>query len=76
MPPNTVYVGRGTRYGNPYTVKEHGRKLALDYYERWLMFQVVLHQGFLEPLRGKDLACWCKPDESCHADILLRLANI
>lgn len=29
----------------------------------------------LEPLRGKDLACWCKPGEPCHADVLLELAN-
>jgi hypothetical protein len=27
------------------------------------------------PLRGKNLACWCAPDERCHADILLKLAN-
>ena len=26
-------------------------------------------------LRGKNLACWCKPTVSCHADVLLRLAN-
>jgi hypothetical protein len=26
-------------------------------------------------LRGKDLACWCKLDEPCHADVLLELAN-
>ena len=26
-------------------------------------------------LRGKDLACWCPPDQPCHADVLLRLAN-
>lgn len=26
-------------------------------------------------LRGWNLACWCKPDARCHADILLRLAN-
>jgi hypothetical protein len=26
-------------------------------------------------LRGKDLACWCKPGEPCHADVLLELAN-
>jgi hypothetical protein len=30
----------------------------------------------LEELRGKDLACWCGPDEArCHADVLLELAN-
>jgi len=26
-------------------------------------------------LAGKNLACWCKPGEPCHVDILLRLAN-
>lgn len=27
------------------------------------------------PLRGKHLACWCRLDQPCHADVLLRLAN-
>lgn len=26
-------------------------------------------------LRGRSLACWCLPDEPCHADVLLRIAN-
>jgi hypothetical protein len=26
-------------------------------------------------LRGKNLACWCKTGELCHADVLLALAN-
>lgn len=26
-------------------------------------------------LRGKNLACFCKLDEPCHADVLLELAN-
>jgi hypothetical protein len=29
----------------------------------------------LESLRGKNLACFCKLDEPCHADVLLELAN-
>lgn len=29
----------------------------------------------LASLRGQNLACWCKKDESCHADVLLELAN-
>lgn len=32
--------------------------------------------GFIcEHLRGKNLACWCKPSCACHADVLLDLAN-
>ena len=26
-------------------------------------------------LRGKNLACWCKPGACCHADVLLEIAN-
>ena len=26
-------------------------------------------------LRGKNLACWCRLGEPCHADVLLELAN-
>jgi|JI10StandDraft_1071094.scaffolds.fasta_scaffold780101_1 hypothetical protein len=29
----------------------------------------------LPELRGKNLACWCRLDQPCHADILLSLAN-
>jgi hypothetical protein len=29
----------------------------------------------LLPLRGRNLACWCKPGQPCHADVLLKLAN-
>lgn len=29
----------------------------------------------LPELRGRDLACWCKPGCPCHADVLLELAN-
>lgn len=26
-------------------------------------------------LRGKNLACWCRPGAPCHADVLLEMAN-
>ncbi len=26
-------------------------------------------------LRGKNLACWCRLDQKCHADVLLEIAN-
>jgi hypothetical protein len=26
-------------------------------------------------LRGKNLACWCRTDAPCHADVLLQVAN-
>lgn len=29
----------------------------------------------LPALRGKNLACWCRPGQPCHADVLLDLSN-
>ena len=88
MPPNTVYVGRPSRWGNPYTVGEWcdcadlGRPQSMD------AAQVVIHfrddtvrnaierdPSWLSPLRGRDLACWCPLSEPCHADVLLELAK-
>lgn len=29
----------------------------------------------LDQIRGRNLACWCKLGEPCHADVLLEMAN-
>lgn len=29
----------------------------------------------IDQLRGRNLACWCRLDQPCHADVLLELAN-
>jgi len=31
--------------------------------------------GDLRELKGRDLCCWCKPDQRCHADTLIEAAN-
>lgn len=73
MPPNTVYVGRGSKWGNPFTWANTGNiHPAL----RFACEVAPLYpEGFLEPLRGKNLACWCSLNSECHADVLLELAN-
>jgi hypothetical protein len=35
----------------------------------------AIHNHVCAELRGKNLACWCKPGDPCHADVLLELAN-
>ena len=104
MPPNTVYVGRQTMWGNPYQagmcdlhvrgvnrVMVGNDELARAY--RGYARRCLEHDpNRFEPLRGKNLACWCrlcpahadgKPvgivcDDCahCHADVLLELANV
>jgi hypothetical protein len=102
MPPNTVYVGRPSKWGNPWTVKaaissgfykpEYAPLVCITEYAAWLKSQpspnseelgirktlvdrkkIILDS--LKGLRGKNLACWCKEGEPCHADVLLELAN-
>lgn len=33
------------------------------------------HDEIIADLGGRDLACWCGPDDPCHADVLLQIAN-
>ena len=72
MPPNTVYVGRPTCYGNPWKVGTDGNpETVLLKYRKHLELCLLGDPDFLSPLKGKDLACWCRLDSPCHADILL-----
>jgi len=46
---------------------------CLQKYSYWLDRQVQVYgNSFLEPLKGKNLACWCPLRQPCHADILLK----
>ena len=112
MPKNTIYVGRPTKWRNPFKVgkrtpawektfiaiqlckknfivpgdikviyktgifdKPITLKQSIQWYRIWLKFQIEAKNLNVKDLRGKNLACWCKPGEPCHADILLKLAN-
>lgn len=79
MPENAVYVGRPTKWGNPYkislfitNINESPRETAIRQYEDWLKKRLVEDPHFLDELKGKDLACWCPLDKPCHVDVLLK----
>lgn len=117
VPPNTVYVGRPGKYGNPFKVvgdmiyvNAAHRRTILDPWVylcqgnsekcvrlfRWVVTGVAPtgHYGIpvnslldighwiqyfkeidKKPLKNKNLMCWCKLGEPCHADVLLELVN-
>jgi hypothetical protein len=65
-PEGSVYIGRGSPWGNPFMIGPHGtREQVLKLFE-----EMILPQLDLEPLRGKDLVCFCKP-ERCHGDLIM-----
>jgi hypothetical protein len=77
MPPNTVKVDRTTRFGNPFPLTNaRSRSDALAAFADYLRRRLADEPGFLEPLRGKNLGCWCPLDVPCHADLLLKAANL
>lgn len=76
-----VYIGRGSKWGNPFThikdkqtLAEHiveTREEAISKYREYILSRPDLIDS-LDELRGKKLGCYCKPD-SCHGDILIEL---
>lgn len=86
MPPNTVYVGRPTKWGNPFRVRGKGfspgvQQTATQAVKRFresihpVPLQLAFARKDVAELRGKNLACWCRLDQTCHADVLLEIAN-
>lgn len=69
-----VYIGRGSKWGNPFIEGEHGsRKTVIDMYARWIQRQPRLMISLRE-LKGKVLGCSCKP-KPCHGDVLVKLVK-
>lgn len=88
MPDGAVYVGRPTKWGNPYRLGEmyppgdpielqwHARREdVVDQFTDYAYGFYIDKPPSFEPLRGKDLVCWCRLDQPCHADVLLEIAN-
>ena len=90
MPEGAVYVGRSTKWGNPFVPGKDnpflpGRKVedkrhAFTLYRSMAPLAPGLVNAARAELAGKDLACWCPvpmyaADGECHADVLLEIAN-
>lgn len=74
MPLASVYIGRGSIWGNPFVIGKHGdRATVIAAHDAWLRTQPHLLRR-LDELSGKSLVCYCAP-LACHGDLLLRLAN-
>lgn len=88
-PANTVYVGRGSQWGNPHVVGVDGtaQECIEKYAKDWcdythkegtldkLLITTANLDHIISELRGKNLMCWCRLDQPCHADWLLQIAN-
>lgn len=78
-PADAVYVGRPSKWGNPFRIGPDGdRAEVIRKHRQFVYDHVYTSDRFMadmnHELRGKDLVCWCEP-AACHADILLEIAN-
>ena len=82
--PDAVKVDRSTKWGNPWIVlAPGGRRLMVQRFAEMFSTDEEARLAFGYPdvetiraeLAGRDLACWCSLDQTCHADVLLAIAN-
>lgn len=72
--PHDVYIGRPSRWGNPFPLKSsETRGATIERYRQWLWTEIqagrVTVRELIE-LDGKVLGCFCKP-APCHGDVLV-----
>jgi hypothetical protein len=85
--PFDVRIDRRSPWGNPYRIDEMRRaglsgetaRLAvIASFELWVQnaddAAAVWIREHVHELRGKTLACWCKPAD-CHGDVLAAMAD-
>jgi hypothetical protein len=76
MPLGCVKVDRATKWGSPYVVGEDGTlDECINKFRAIFIISPLDAENVRRELRGKSLACWCKPGQPCHADVLLEIAN-
>lgn len=69
IPRGAVYVGRPSKWGNPFQIGRDGdRAEVIERFRR-----ETLPDLDVRPLIGRSLVCYCAP-LPCHADLLLEAA--
>ena len=75
-PDSKIWENRvSIRLGAVHPVDVHGCDEALRLYREHLLATPELLAAVKTQLAGRDLACWCKLADPCHADVLLSVAN-
>ena len=78
IPPDAIYIGRGSVWGNPYALSESmTREESVAKFKVYIKNQIksgniTLQQ--LASLHNKDIVCYCTP-KTCHGHVLEKLAT-
>lgn len=69
-----VMVGRPSKWGNPFVIGRDGtREEVIEKYRKYAIGK-GLDKAAKKELKGKVLACYCKP-LACHGDLLVEWAE-
>ncbi|MTH94896.1 DUF4326 domain-containing protein [Roseibium sp. RKSG952] len=79
-PEGSVVITRSSRYGNPFKIGDpgpDGTPMTREEVCRRFECEALpnISAADMEFLRGRDVVCFCKLEDMCHGDILLRRAN-
>lgn len=73
----TVYIGRGSKWGNPFPMRDESQRAHVcELHRQHLNQQIidgVITREEVAALHGKDLMCFCAPKQ-CHGDYLAQVA--
>ena len=86
-----IYIGRAfhrrgynlpqSPWANPFPIgyDEKRRPAVVRQFREWVTTsddpRAVWMREHLQLLRGHRLACWCKPNQMCHGDVLIELVE-
>lgn len=71
----TVYIGRGSIFGNPFKIAIDGdREEVIRLYRTYLLFNKKVLKAIYNLPKDTILGCFCKP-KKCHGDIIVEFYN-
>lgn len=75
---NERFPKNSSIFANPFKINKNcSRQESLKKYKFYILNKIENENYFLDELlslKGKNLGCWCKP-EDCHGDILTEIIN-
>ena len=78
IPTDAIYIGRGSKWGNPFVIGQDGTRLEVIKQYREMLWSYIqsgdVTKEELAELYNKDLVCFCAP-APCHGHVLEKAAE-
>ena len=68
----TVYIGRGSIFGNPFRIGVNTREEVINLYKYYVKKKPKILKAIYNLPEDAVLGCYCKPKD-CHGDIIIKI---